>query len=79
MVVHGCQVEDVIVFVGQFVQKNLFSFALRPDIKKQLYYLFVALLAGMVENGPPVCVLLVDLGPTEDQHANWIYVSADFE
>ena len=32
MIVHGCQVQDVIIFIGQFVQKDLFSFALRPDI-----------------------------------------------
>ena len=64
MVIHSCEVEDVVVLVGQFVESYLYYFTFLVSVQNLLYHAFKSFFAGIVKDSPPICILNIRVSPT---------------
>lgn len=61
----------MIILIGCLVEEYLFDLTFLPDLKDQFKDLLQPPFASVMKDCPSVRVLLVDVGPAQNQSLNW--------
>lgn len=67
VVVYSCQMEDMIVLIGQLVYRDSLDLSLLPNFEYFGKHFLHAFLAGMMQDRPSIRILFVDIRAAEDQ------------